>query len=247
MVTGLVESQTRHALYPELFGARVLITGVQPAHGVDIVRAFAEAGCRLVLQMPDMTPELDVVLEDVARTAEEVRVSEATIRSETDALAFAQSAVKSYGGLEAVINLAQLNDAALGPDATVKDVEDLLVATLGCPLRMTEVIANRMQLTWTQGLILNIVTQAQPQTHQAALLGRFAHGALANLTRTVGERWADRAIRVNAITPGLCDGFEDDLWPHRLHSEAQIAVLALRLASRRGQSLSGMVFDAQMA
>ena len=36
--------------YPELAGKRVLITGVSGPLGVDVVRAFAEAGTRLVVQ-----------------------------------------------------------------------------------------------------------------------------------------------------------------------------------------------------
>ena len=151
MVMSVVEGRSRTGTYPELEGARILITGLEARHGVDIARAFAEAGCRLVLQTPRMSAELEVVLEMLARSADEVRVSEEHIPSQEAALRFTQSAMRSFGGLEAVVNLARLDDADLAIDASAGEIEDRLVTTLGPQFRVTEVAANRMQVTWTEG------------------------------------------------------------------------------------------------
>lgn len=230
--------------YPELIGTRVLITGLEPGHGVDIARAFAEAGCRLVLQTPAESIELDVVLETLARDATEVRVSSAAIPDEDAALRFAQSAVSAYGGLDVVVNLARLDDRGLSADATQSEIEDRLAATLGRPLKLTQVIANRMQLTWKEGLILNIVTQGDATTPAALHLGRIARAALSALTRREAARWANKAVRINAIVPAAAGtpAFGSD--EPTLHSEPEIAGLALHLSSKKGKSLSGLVFDA---
>lgn len=247
MITSVVEAKTRVGLYPELEGARVLITGLESGHGVDIARAFADAGCRLVLQTSDCDTELEIVLEVLAQSAGDVRVSNAPIPDQASALQFAQDAVRAYGGIDAVVNLARLDDAGLEPDASADEIEDRVVATLGRSFRITHVIANRMQLTWKEGLILNIVTQSAPETPAAAELGRIARAALAGLTRQEAQRWAGSAVRINAIVPAVDESCEPGAVNAGLSSEPQIAALALHLAGKRGRNMSGLVFDATSA
>lgn len=239
MVISVVESVARVGTYPELAGARVLITGLEHGHGVDIARAFAEAGCRLVLQTPHQSRELEVVLEMLAASAEEIRVSSEPIADEPAAVTFTQEAARAYGGLDVVVNLARLDDAGLEPDASLQDVEDRVAATLGRPFRITHVVANRMQVTWREGLILNIVTQGTPETPAAALIGQIARAALAGLTRQEAGKWADQAIRINAVVPGASDAGESA----GLSTEPEIAALAMHLAGQRGRQMSGLVFD----
>lgn len=244
MVMGVIEDSRVATEYPELAGARVLITGLESGHGVDIARAFAEQGCRLVLQTPALDTMLEVLLETLVRDADSVHVHEGSIRDEAAALKCAQSAVGVYGGIDAVINLARLDEEGLRHDATAGDIEDRLAVTLGGPLLITRVIANRMQLTWREGLILNIVTQSAPETPAAEHLGRIAHAALAALTKREAARWADKAVRVNAVAPvtqSSCAPGDSEVG---LTSEPEIADLALRLASNKGKTLSGLVFDA---
>ena len=244
MVMSVVETKARVGLYPELEGARVLITGLEAGHCVDIARAFADAGCRLILQTGTQDTELEVVLEVLAQSAQDIHVSSTPIPDQNAAVQFAQDAVRRYGGLDAVVNLARLDDAGLEPDATDEEIEDRVVATLGRSFRITHVIANRMQVTWKEGLILNIVTQAASETPAAAALGRIARAALAGLTRQEAARWADKAVRINAIVPAIEDSCEPGATSAGLSSEPEIAALALHLAGKRGRNLSGLVFDA---
>ena len=244
MVMSVVETKAQVGLYPELNGARVLITGLEADHGVDIARAFADAGCRLILQTGTQDTALEIVLEVLAQSAQDVHVSTTPIPDQDAALRFAQEAVRRYGGLDAVVNLARLDDSGLEPDASEAEIEDRVVATLGRSFRITHVIANRMQVTWKEGLILNIVTQSAPETPAAAELGRIARAALAGLTRQEAARWADKAVRINAIVPAVDDSCEPGACHAGLSSEPQIAALAVHLAGKRGRNLSGLVFDA---
>ncbi len=247
MMAGVVESRTETSAYPELKGARILITGLESGHGVDIARAFAAAGCRLVLQTPTLDTELDIVLEILAQEAPEVRVSSEPLISEEAALKFAQTAVAAFGGLDVVVNLARLDVSGIGDNATEDDIERCLSSTLGRPLKVTQVIANRMQLTWKEGLILNIITHTGPATASTEHLGRIARATLAAVTRKEAARWADKAIRINAIVPAGEDTCEPGAGDTRLKSEPEIAAVALHLASNRGKSVSGIVFDAAHA
>jgi len=246
MVMGVVEHRVDTAQQADLAGSRVLITGLGSRHGVEIARAFAEQGCRLGLQSPEMNGDREVVLELLAADAEEVHLSEAAITSDSAALKLAQWAAGACGGLDVVINLARLDDAGLAPDAGELDIEDRITATLGAPFRITQVIANRMQLTWKEGLILNVVTQGPAETRAASHLGRIARAALAALTRQEAARWAGSSVRVNAVVPAGEPGCMPGAFEAGLASENEIAELALRLASGQGRDVSGLTFDAAL-
>jgi len=242
MVMGVVESQSlRHGLYPELAGARVLVTGLETGHGVDIARAFANVGSALVLQAPHMSPELEVLLEVLAASAAGVHVSSDSILDAEAAIKFAQGAMLAFGGIDVVVNLARLDARGIEADAAEGELEECLAQALGGPLNITRVVANRMAVTWVPGLVLNVVTQPTPRTAAELLLGSMARAVLATLTRGEAMRWSDQAVRINAVAPSASTA----AGPRQgLASEPEIAALALHLASKRGKALSGLVFDA---
>jgi 3-oxoacyl-[acyl-carrier protein] reductase len=68
----------------------------------------------------------------------------------------------------------------------------------------------------------------------------LAKSSLMDMTRAQAEEWAGRGIRFNAIAPQTLSG---ELGPS-LSGEAEVASLALYLASERGKALSGCVFEA---
>lgn len=158
---------------------------------------------------------------------------------------FAQSAVQDFGGFDVVINLIPMTLADLPDGASIEGVEDWLAEWFSAPCLLTRIAANRMRLTWAEGLVLNVLTLPRPETRRQASLAGMARSALHTLTRSEAQQWAAQGVRINGIAPG-----DDDEASHygsadgRLPSEADIAAMALVLTSRRGKSLSGLVFDA---
>jgi len=110
-------------------------------------------------------------------------------------------------------------------------------------LLTTRVVANRMRLTLTEGLVLNVMTMPATHTAGEAALAGVARATLAAFTRREAENWAENGIRVNAIGPRAATS-EGGAY---LTSEPDIASLALYLASKRGKSLTGYVFDSDGA
>ena len=68
----------------------------------------------------------------------------------------------------------------------------------------------------------------------------LAKSALVDMTREQAESWAGRGIRFNAVAPETALGDSG----MRLTGEADIASLALYLASNKAKALSGCVFEA---
>lgn len=226
--------------YGELAGVRTLITGLSPSSGVDLARAFADHRARLVLHTSATTPEGDALVSVLAQTASEIELFAGACTDSDSAVRFAQTASQVFGGLDAVINLVPITATELGTRPDLDGVEDLVSRKLKMPLLISRVAANRMRLTLTQGLILNVMTMPAPQTAAEAALAGVARTALAAVTRGEAETWAKHGIRVNAIGP--CTSMPDA--DACLASEPDIAALALYLSSKRGRTLSGQMFDA---
>jgi len=243
MLTSVLESGVCVGSYPELAGKRVLITGLNLKAGVDIARAFAEQGCRIVLHTTASGTEADAVLEMLAQTAAELQVYSDPLTDVAATTKFAQTAARTFSGLDAVINLLHADVAAVVAQAADADIESKIASHLQNARLITRIAANRMRLTWSEGLILNALVAAPPVTGAEAMVLGITRSMLASMTRAEAQQWADQAIRINAIAPSTDgpDGCE------HLASEPDIALLAMFLASPRGREFSGLVFDTALA
>jgi 3-oxoacyl-[acyl-carrier protein] reductase len=224
-----------------LAGSRVLITGFSAHCGVDVARAFADHRGRLIVDTVAATPESDALAALLAETASEINLYAQACASTDAAVRFAQTAAQTFGCLDAVINLIPISASELKAQASYEDVEDLVARKLAVPLLVSRIVANRMRLMLTEGLVLNVMSMPAPQTAAEASLAGIARSALAAVTKGEAAKWAPHGIRVNAIGPRATMAEDDGAC---LASEPDIAALALYLASKRGRSLSGHIFDA---
>ena len=240
MLMTVIGRDPNASFYGELAGVRVLITGLSPDCGVDVARAFADHRGRLILHASASTPENDVLATLLAETASDIKLFTDACADSDAALRFAQTAAQAFGGLDVVINLIPITAEDLEGRASIAEVEDLVSQKLTLPVLVTRVVANRMRMMLTEGLVLNVMTMPSPRTAGEAALAGVARTALAALTRGEAEAWAPHGIRINAIGPrattpeaGAC-----------LASEPDVAALALYLASKRARALTGHIFDA---
>lgn len=240
MLTSVLESGVSVGSYPELAGKRILITGLGLHAGVDVARAFAEQGCRIVLHTTETGAEADAVLEMLSQTASELQVYSEPLTDMNAAVRFAQTAARTFNGLDAAINILHIDLEALAlGDAHSADIESAVASKLHNACLVARVAANRMRLTLSDGLILNILTCAPPRSKKETTLLSVARSMLAAMTRNEARQWADQAIRINAVAPSL----ELPESGEHLTTEPDIAALAMFLASPRGRELSGLMFD----
>ena len=242
MLMSVIEGARSAPGYPELAGKRVLITGISSACGVDVARAFADHRARLVLQFAEESESMQAVAEVVAPAALDVEVY-GPVGGDVDGIAqFSRTVAQSFGRLDVVINLVPLDAHRLDPAADAATVERMVAERLLLPFLLSKVAANRMSLCYADGLILNIAMLTAARQGAERAFAAVAKGALTAMTRSQAEEWAPRGIRFNAIAPqtitpaapGLC-------------GEADIAALALYLASGRGKALTGHIFEAEPA
>lgn len=228
-------------VFPDLAGSRILISGLTPQLGVDVARAFAEHKARLVLQSPEDTPEMTELGAFLALEAGELEIFNKSLPSGDSAIQLAQQAVKVFGGLDTVINMAHVTRDDMRNVGDYAEVEAFVSSKLLAPTLISRVAANRMRLMMIEGSILNIVTMPSPVSDHERTLAGIVRSALAALTRGEAEEWAREGIRINAIAPRSV--LEDRTPGAVLASDPDIAALALHLASKKGRQLSGHVFD----
>jgi 3-oxoacyl-[acyl-carrier protein] reductase len=227
--------------FTELVGKRVLITGLTSSCGVDIVRAFAEHKARLVLQFEEESETAQVIAEIAAPAALDIQALGPVAAEAAAVTQLAHRVVKAYGGLDVVINLVPLAVPPPGFSATTADVERSVAERLLLPYMLSRIAANRMAMLLNDGLILNVAMLTGTLRGPAQAFASMVKAAMAAITRRQAEEWAGKAVRFNAIAPPTTQA------PAKpsLAGEAEVAALALYLASGRGKALSGHVFEAE--
>lgn len=243
MLMSVIEHESGVPTYPELAGARVLITGLRPGAGIEVARAFAEHKARLLLQTDRNSREIEATATALAEKASEIRLHASPFTTGDAAVHFVRSAVQAHGGLDVVIDFVTVEPEDLVGRASFESIEDLVSEKLLASTLITRVAANRMGLTRAEGLVLNIVRMSSPVDDSAAMLAGIMRSALAAMTRVEAANWSAQAVRINAVGPRSLPGFDGAA--NCLASDADIAALALYLASRKGRQLSGHVFDAE--
>lgn len=241
MYMGRVVTSPEGEFLRELEGARVLITGLSADAGVDLARSFADLKARLVVQTRDLSPAMTEIIALLSQSAREIRLYTADIDTDDGATSFAQTSSQVYGGLDAVINLATFTKRDMAAACTSDTVEGIVSARLNPLAHLTRVIANRMRLVFSEGLILNILQTPAPKSGREAAVCSIVKSTLATMTASEARNWGGHGIRVNAVGPSAVMGSPSAAG---YSSDPEIAALALYLASRRGQSMSGQVFDA---
>ena len=242
MLMSVIEGARSAPAYPELAGKRVLITGLSSSCGVDIARAFADHKARLILQFDEMNERTQAIAEIVAPSALDIRAF-GPIAPEADGVAqFARSVMQAFGGLDAVVNLVPMAPAEVGTAASLDEIERRVASRLLLPCLIAKIAANRMALSYIEGLILNVAMLTPPIKGPAQAFACVAKAAL--------DRHDPRAGR------GM-GGQGDPLQCHRpadrrpaggspaSRASPRSRTLALFLASGRGKALSGYVFEAE--
>lgn len=243
MYMSVIAREAGSPAYPELAGARVVVTGLSSSFGVDLARAFADRKGRLYIQTAESSPEIVELAALIAETAGDLTLIDTPFSASQTPTRYTQQAAQHLGGFDTVVNLVSLTQAELDAVETQDEIETLLVGKLGILHEVTAVAANRMALTWSEGTILNIVAAPTPRTgRDAAILGMLRN-ALAAMTADLASRWSGDVVRINAIGPKATT--LDTMSGACMTSEPDIAALALYLASRKGRTLTGHVFDAE--
>ncbi len=185
-------------------GKTVLITGASYGLGEGFAEGFARAGADLVLTART-TDMLEKVAEACRAHGAKVTVAPGDVSVEEDVARVVGTAVREHGRIDVLINNAGVADLrGLAPErfdmATWNWI--LSIDLNGAFMYLRDV--GRHMLESGGGSIVNICSIMGNGANELNVIPyTAAKGALRNVTMQLGCEWADRGVRVNAVSPGF--------------------------------------------
>lgn len=186
-------------------GRVVIVAGGATGIGAATAIRLGKEGCRVVVG--------DVAAETAAKTAETIVAGGGTASSfafdlaEPESVgALVDSAVSTYGGLDAVFNVGH-DMSTIPSDTDVVDI-DLDVWDRVMAVNLRGYVASMKHaiphiVSRGGGAIVNMSSAAAFQGEPARPAYATAKAGIGALTRHVAARWGKEGIRCNAVAPGF--------------------------------------------
>jgi NAD(P)-dependent dehydrogenase (short-subunit alcohol dehydrogenase family) len=171
-----------------------IITGASQGIGAGLVQGFRERGYRVVANSRSIKPseaaDLITVAGDVADPAVAKRMVD--------------TAVARFGRVDTLVNNAGIFISKPFIEYSAEDFANVLSVNLAGFFHVSQQAAARM-LSQRSGHIVNITTTLvdQPMVGVPAAMASLTKGGLDAVTRSLAIEYADKGIRVNAVSPGI--------------------------------------------
>jgi NAD(P)-dependent dehydrogenase (short-subunit alcohol dehydrogenase family) len=171
-----------------------LITGASQGIGAGLVQGFRDHGYRVVANSRSIkasdAENLITVAGDIADPAVAKRV--------------VNTAIERFGRIDTLVNNAGIFISKPFIEYTAEDFANVMSVNVAGFFHVSQQAAARM-LSQKSGHIVNITTTLvdQPIAGVPAALASLTKGGLDAVTRGLAIEYADKGIRVNAVSPGI--------------------------------------------
>ena len=199
------------AIYPDLAGRVVLVTGGATGIGEAIVRGFARQKARVAF--------VDIQDGPATALAAELRAAGGDVHFEhadlTD-IAALRRAVETIraklGPITALVNNAALDDRHATPDVTPELWDRLIAVNLKHVFFMAQAVLPDM-VAARKGSIVNFSSISWMTGQGGMAVYTAAKSAMLGLTRSLARDYGQYDIRANAVAPGwIRTGRQERLW-----------------------------------
>ncbi|WP_181705368.1 SDR family NAD(P)-dependent oxidoreductase [Chthonobacter rhizosphaerae] len=176
----------------------ILVTGAAGGIGAATARRFAASGWRVLLTDRDRD-RLEAVAAELPGSA----VHAADVTDGAACRAIVAWAAATAGRLDALVNAAGIWREGPAEDTTEEDVD----AILGVNVRAVCLLSAAAipHLKETEGLIVNLSSDAGIQGNAGAAVYCASKGAVSLYTKALALELAPHGVRVNAVCPGDVD------------------------------------------
>ena len=179
----------------------VIVTGGSQGIGAGAVKAFLDRGYNVVATSRNVTkstelpssPELALVDGDIGEAATAARVAE--------------TAISTFGTIDALVNNAGIFFTKPFTDYTSDDFKRLVSTNLDGFIYITQLAIKQMLAQKSGGSVVSITAALadNPIAGVNASIAMITKGGLNAITRSLAIEYAKEGIRVNAVAPGVVD------------------------------------------
>ena len=182
-------------------GQRVLVTGGATGIGLATVRAFVDAGARVVAVDRDGDRLAEAVAGLATQEGEPVAVVVADLTEAEQIVRAAAQAEESFGGVDVLVNNAGVGAGCPFPELSDADLDLTLDVNLRATILLTREVIRGM-LARGDGAVVNIASQAATDPSPQASHYAASKAGVVGFTTSLSAEVAP-AVRVNAICPGM--------------------------------------------
>ena len=190
--------------YFDLTGRVAIVTGCSTGLGVQMARALASQGAKIVA-----VARRENLIEEVAeKIKEDFGVETLAIRcdiTDTENVnAMVDRVMAKFGRIDILVNNAGTGAVAPAEDITDEQFENEVNIDLFGSFRVARAVAKRAMIPQKYGRVINIASMYGLVGNKIAGSAPYhaAKGGVVNLTRALASEWGKYGITVNAICPG---------------------------------------------
>ena len=171
-----------------------IVTGASQGIGAGLVDGLLAKGYRVVANSRSIKPSTRADLVTVAGDIADPEVAKKVV----------STAIQHFGRVDTLVNNAGIFIAKPFIEYTAEDFATVMSVNVAGFFHVSQQAAARM-LSQRSGHIVNVTTSLvdQPIAGVPAAMASLTKGGLDAVTRSLAIEYADKGIRVNAISPGI--------------------------------------------
>jgi NAD(P)-dependent dehydrogenase (short-subunit alcohol dehydrogenase family) len=179
----------------------VIVTGGSRGIGAGAVQAFLERGYSVVATSRNVTKSKDL------SSSPKLALVDGDIGEATTAAKVVETALSSFGSIDALVNNAGIFIVKPFTDYTAEDFKQLVSTNLEGFIYVTQLAIKQMLAQKSGGSIVSITAALadNPIGGLTAAIPMITKGGINAVTRSLAIEYAKDSIRVNAVAPGMVD------------------------------------------
>ncbi|MEH6568507.1 MAG: glucose 1-dehydrogenase [Halioglobus sp.] len=205
------------AAHFDLTGKVCVVTGGSRGLGLQMCRAFAQAGADLVISSRKQDACDTAATQITAETGARCLPIACHVADWEACDALVEAAYREYGRIDVLVNNAGMSPLYESLSSVTRELWDKVIGVnLAGPFRLSAVVAEKMS-AGDGGSIINISSTASIAPGAAEIPYGAAKAGLNNLTQSLAHTFAPK-VRTNCILPGPFLTDISDAWDDQIKS-----------------------------
>lgn len=229
----------------------VVITGASRGIGKGIAIAFAKEGYNVVINYSSNDAAAQETLGEVEKYGARSMIYKCNVSNSEDVKKMFEEIVKTFGGVDVLVNNAGISRAGLFIDQSIEDMDKVIDINLKGAIYCSRE-ALKLMMSNMNGKIVNISSMWGDRGGSFEAVYSASKAGMIGLTKALAKECGNMHININTICPGAIDtDMSKDLSEQtikmlidstpfgRLGTVDDIANLAVFLASEKASFITG--------